>query len=187
MHSEVLLEWCIFFLYMFASSLSLRRWHCLNLRSDFRSEGWFWLLLAAILLVFGINKIADMQSVVLDSLKSLAFALHLGQAKMALRKALAGAILGGCLLSAGCLIWRFRNLFRRYCFIPLGLATLAGYYLVRAADFLGFALPTPFASRTWVLEVVGLAILLSVVGRIPIEIVRPPGGAKSERQRQEQE
>jgi hypothetical protein len=172
MHSKILVEWCIFFLYMLASGLSVRRWRYFNLRSDFRSEGWFWLLLASILLVFGINKIADLQTFVLSGLRSMALVFNLTQIKLTLKMAFVGAILGGSFLSAGWLIWQFRILFRRYPFVLLGLASLAGYYLVRAADFLGLAMPIPLASRTWVLEVVGLLILLIVVWRNPIHFGR---------------
>ena len=157
MHSKILVEWCIFFLYMLASGLSVRRWRYFNLRSDFRSEGWFWLLLASILLVFGINKIADLQTFVLSGLRSMALVFNLTQIKLTLKMAFVGAILGGSFLSAGWLIWQFRILFRRYPFVLLGLASLAGYYLVRAADFL---------------EVVGLLILLIVVWRNPIHFGR---------------
>ncbi len=171
MHGEVWIEWCIAWLYMLTAYFSWQRWRYSKLQPKLGPEGCFWLLLAAVLVIFGINKIADLQTVLLASLKSLALSLNLAEAKLTLKVALAGAILGGSLLSATWLVWRFRNVFRLYPLTLLGLAGLASYYLARAADFLGFALPMPLAAGTWGLEAVGLVILQVVVGRPQAESV----------------
>ncbi len=168
MQSQVLIERCICLLYMLTAGVSIRRWRNAQLlRSRLDSDEWFWLLLASFLVVFGINKIADLQTLVLFSLKSWALALNLDHAKLTLKMAFAGAILGGSVSVAGWLIWRFRDLLRRNPLTLLGLACLASYYLIRAADFLGFALPVSLAAATWIVEVTGLVILQAVVVRLP--------------------
>jgi len=175
MYGPVLIEWCISLLYLLTAILSLHRSRHAKRTSDLGPERWFWLLLTGILVFFGLNKIADLQTVLLASLKSLAISLDLPHAKQTLKLALAGAILGLSLCSAGWLVWRFRNILGRYPLALLGLTCLASYYLVRAADFLGFALPDSLARETWIVEAVGLVILLAVVGRFRLKMGRPQG------------
>jgi hypothetical protein len=175
MYGQVLIEWCISLLYLLTAILSLHRSRYAQRTSELDLEKWFWQLLAGMLVFFGINKIADLQTVLLTSLKSLALSLDLAHAKQSLKLALAAAIVGLSLCSAGWLIWRFRNVLARYPLALLGLTCLAGYYLVRAADFLGFALSNSLASQTWILEAVGLVILLAVAGRLRLKMGRPRG------------
>lgn len=174
MQSDVIIEWCTCMLYMLAASSAIRCWWKIQSPSNFDAERRQWLLLASFLVVFGINKVADLQTIVLSSLKAWALFLNLAHAKLMLKMVLAGVILLASLIVAGWLLGRLRNLLQCYPLILLGLACLASYYLVRAADFLGWKLPKPIASEMWILEVVSLIMLVTVVGQIPSNIDRLP-------------
>jgi hypothetical protein len=132
-------------------------------RTGTRSSSSFWLTSAALLLLLGINKQLDLQSLLTDEGRRIAVA----QGWFALRRAVQAAVVGAfcaAVLLAVMILTRHGSLSRGSIRAAVGgLTTIAVFVALRAALFYHINLPLQLAqfARSWaeVLEMAGILIV----------------------------
>lgn len=171
-------------LYLLTSILCLLAAKCLRQRglqtheNRARSEATFWLILAGILLLLGINKQADLQSLLTLYGRELVKQAGLYEMHRRLQVVfIAGVAVFAC-LGAGISIWLVRRWSWECRLASLGLAMQAAFVVIRAISFhhidrmLGLRMAD--LKINLMMESIGLVvILLAAVGRLRITAGHP--------------
>ena len=155
------MEWTVGALYGIAAIASAFRWRHSWSINKAESEHSFWLVLTVGLALFGMNKVADLQTPLLGTLKRVAQALELEAFRSELKSLLLVAVSLGTLVAASVLLVCFRRSPRRYWSVGLGGLVLGSYYVIRAAAFLNLAPAALHDTRVAILEIAGLLIILA--------------------------
>lgn len=167
--SDAAIEWWILTLYLAAALATF--WRAIYFAEQEpagTNPRTFWLSIAAGLTVFGANKLADLQTILLFSLKHLAFKLELANARQELKMIFLATICGFALAVTIGFLWYARKQFARQPGIMLGLACLSCYYVFRAATILRYPDWEAFWPSSWILEVSGTSLILFSAVRISL-------------------
>jgi len=158
----IYVEWMICILYMIAAALA---WRCAKMRRTLAPRQdravQFWTFVGIALFVFGVNKIADLQSYLLEGLKALALETHLRVYRDPLKilfLTIVGAIAFPALVT---LSRRARESTTQPRWLVGGAVCLIGYYLLRAGGSVSDSLRFIGPSRLWPLEAIGILLIIA--------------------------
>lgn len=152
--------WPVGALYGLAAIASAFRWRHSWRINRAKAEHSFWLVLTVGLALFGMNKLADLQTPLLRTLKRVAQTLGLEAFRSELKSLLLVAVVVGTVMVATGLLVCFRKALRRHWDVGLGGLVLGSYYVIRAAVFLNLAPAALHDPRVALLEIAGLLIIL---------------------------
>ncbi|GAB5405579.1 MAG: hypothetical protein Aurels2KO_38100 [Aureliella sp.] len=160
MNYDIVEEWGVMLLYMLCAGLAFRRFRQARPAEPPAAvesgASRFWLLLAIGLFLMGINKVADLQTPFIESLKSAAKIAQIDGYKPLLR-VLLFAVLGGVGLAFSIVVFRkFASQLRSNIGLFFGLSCLGLFYLVRTTSIVGIAFKHNYWFNAWPLEVFSL-------------------------------
>jgi hypothetical protein len=123
--------WVTVAAYAAAALLSLRCARRASESLEFR----FWVVLTAALLLLGINKQLDLQSLFTQTARDLAFAQGWYESRRLYQAAFIGFLIAGGLAVAGLLLWTARRLPLSTQIAAVGLVVLLVFVVIRGASF----------------------------------------------------
>jgi hypothetical protein len=100
-----------------------------------RLLGWFWLLAATTLMVLGINKQLDLQSLLTQVLRHLAHEQGWYDDRRRYQFAFVVAIAGGGVVGVGAMVWVLRRVLNEVWLAILGWGWVTSFVVIRAASF----------------------------------------------------
>ncbi len=167
--------WLIVLGYFAAAALCLRAWkyerRIMSSRWTAPREPRFWLLLAVVMFLLGINKQLDLQSLLTDVGRKLARSQGWYEERARVQKAFIAGLAGLGLAIMAAAAWWLRRCWHRYA-VPIGgIAFLFCFILLRAASFhhvdaLLFRLPWVGSGMNRLLELTGISLIGVTAARI---------------------
>jgi len=121
----------------------------------------FWTLVGVALFVVGVNKIADLQTYLLEGLKILALEIELREYRQALKMLFLSVVGGMAFLTLVGLGRRVRESTTQPRLLSCGAGCLTGYYMLRAGASMNGHLSLIGPARIWPLEAIGILLILA--------------------------